>query len=501
MSLAQKAARGAAWTIVFGLLARAIGVAGTLVMTHLIEPDVIGEVAAATIIVMIFSWVSNWGFGPYLIVKARGDAEAEVIWHVTVAHLVLGAIAMVLVGFVGGYFLPWFNAEAGVAYVPGMAVALGLRRISAVPEKVLVKGMHFRAIGVSMAAGETTYAVVTVLLAWRGLGGMSVVWGNIAQSAMIVAIMLSAAGMRSWTRRTRLSRARFRDMLRFGLPLAVESVAHNAARYCDNLMMSRYFGTGPMALYNMGYNLADIPAIYVGEQIGQVLLPSMSEMPPARRAAALERSTALLGLIIFPMAVGLAVVSHSLIQVALGPEWQGVAPLLTILAALSVFRPIAWTLSSYLEASDQTDKFMWLELGKLVLLFGGIWALHGWGIQAAAAAVGMAFGMHAIAGVWMVARTGPSMARMFIGFARPMLACAAMAAAALGARHGLIAVGVDDPRILLPAEIVIGALAYIPAAFVFAAPIARDFLRLLKQLRGRGGAVAPAAEPPAPPAA
>ena len=40
MSLAQKAARGAAWTIVFGLLARGIGVAGTLVMTHLIVSNV-----------------------------------------------------------------------------------------------------------------------------------------------------------------------------------------------------------------------------------------------------------------------------------------------------------------------------------------------------------------------------------------------------------------------------------------------------------------------------
>ena len=38
--MAGRAARGAAWTIVFGLLARGIGVAGTLVMTHLIEPDV-----------------------------------------------------------------------------------------------------------------------------------------------------------------------------------------------------------------------------------------------------------------------------------------------------------------------------------------------------------------------------------------------------------------------------------------------------------------------------
>ena len=121
------------------------------------------------------------------------------------------------------------------------------------------------------------------------------------------------------------------DMWRFGAPLGVEGVAHYASRYVDNLFMSRYFGPGPMALYNMGYNLADIPAIYVGEQIGGVLLPGLAELPPERRPAALERSAGLLALIIFPMAIGLASVSETLVAAALSAEWQGVAPLLTIL--------------------------------------------------------------------------------------------------------------------------------------------------------------------------
>ena len=87
-------------------------------------------------------------------------------------------------------------------------------------------------------------------------------------------------------------------MVRFGVPLAAEGIAHNAAREWSKLMMSRYFLPGPMALYNMAYNLADIPAVQVGEQIALVLLPSMAELPPERRARALERSTALLSIVI-----------------------------------------------------------------------------------------------------------------------------------------------------------------------------------------------------------
>jgi PST family polysaccharide transporter len=485
MSLAQKAARGAAWTIMFGLLARAIGVAGTLIMTHLVHPDVIGEVGAATIVVMTFNWISNWGFGQYLIVKGRGDAQAEVTWHVTVAHLVMGGGAMLLIGAIGGYFMPWFNAPHGAAFVPGMAVAFAIRRVSAVPEKILIREMRFRAMGLSMAIGETTYAVTTVAFASQGYEGMSVVYGNIAQSLMILLVLISAAGVRSWTTPTKLSWKRFRDMIRFGLPLGIESVAHNAGRYCDNLLMARYFGPGPMALYGMAYNLADIPATYVGEQIGSVLLPSLAELPPERRPGVLERSTALLALIIFPMAVGLAAISDTLVGVALSEEWQEVAPLLAILAALSVFRPITWTLSSYLEATEQTSLFMWLEMGKLVPLFGGIIILQRWGIEAAACSVGIAYGLHAVIGVHYVSKTGPSKRKLLMGFARPLMACGVMAAAVLGTRLAFYEAGIDNPHLLLPVEIVVGAVSYIPAALILARPICKDFFHLLRQMRGR----------------
>jgi len=47
--------------------------------------------------------------------------------------------------------------------------------------------------------------------------------------------------------------------------------------------------------------------------------------------------------------------------------------------------------------------------------------------------------------------------------------------------------GVTDPALLLPIEIAVGGLAYVPAAFLFARPIAVDLLGVLRQLRrGRG---------------
>ncbi len=481
MSLAHKAARGALWTVLSSMGGRAVGVLGTLVMTRFLAPDTIGEVADATILVMTANWLTIWGFGQYSVVKGRGDATAEVRWHATLFYVVLGLLSLGSFAILGGYVVPAFGAPDAAQYVPGMALAIFIRRLGAMPERVLTQQMNFRASGLSLALGELAYTIAALALAVLGFGGMSIVYANILQSIVVVTILFSAAGIRSWATPTRLSWARVKDMLSFGVPLGIQGIAHQASRYWDKLTISHYFGTSAVGTFNMAYNLADIPAIQVGEQIALVLMPSMAELPRERRPRALERSSALLSLIIFPLAVGLGLVAYPLIALILpNNEWQEVAPLLAVLTSLSVFRPITWVLSAYLEAESKTNRLMFLELLKIGLLILGIAALHPFGLEVAASAVGIAFGFTALLGIAVVVREGVSWRALLSGFMRPLAACAVMAAAVLATDRGLDALGAHV-AVQLVVEIVVGAIVYIVAAFAFARETAIDLLQLAKK--------------------
>ncbi|MEZ4367543.1 MAG: oligosaccharide flippase family protein [Kofleriaceae bacterium] len=486
MSLAHKAARGAVWTILSSLGARAVGVAGTIVMTHLLAPEVIGEVSVAAIVAMTANWASIWGFGSYAVVKGRGDDAAEVMFHATMAYLVMGVVGLGAVALLGGHLAGVLDAPGAARFIPGMALVMFIRRMGGMSERVLMRRMEFRALGLQQALGELAYTVTAVALAVRGWGGDAIIVGNLVQAVVMTSIVMTAAGWRAWATPTRLSWARYRDMLRYGLPLCVQSVAHNGSRYWDNLTLAHLFGAGPTGLYNLAYNLADIPAVQVGEQLAQVLLPSMAALPPERRPRAFERSTALLSLIIFPLAVGLGVVATPLIAVALDDQWQGVAPLLTILAALSVFRPVTWVIGAYLEAQDRTGLLMRLELAKVIVLIGGMFALAPLGLHATAGAVGVAFGLTAIGGVWMVSKEGPRPLVLVRGFLQPLAACGVMVGAVLLVR---LALGDAAPLLHLVVEILVGAAAYVGAAWILCRATARDLLELLRgALRGRRSA-------------
>ncbi len=482
MSLAQKAARGALLTVISSMGGRAVGVVGTLVITRFLAPKEIGEVSDAAILCMSASWITIWGFGQYTVVKGRGADAREVTWHATLFYVVLGTLSIGAVVLFGGPLASLLDAPDAAAYIPGMALSVYIRRLGAMPERILTQQMKFRPSGMALGLGELAFTMTAVPLAAYGWGGHSMVIGQIVKSIVAVYILVRAAGIRSWATPTKLSLARMKDMLKFGMPLGVQGVAHMASRYWDNLAISYYFGPGPLGAYNMAYNLADIPAVQVGEQIALVLLPSMSELPPERRARALERSTALLSVVIFPLAIGLGLVAYPLIAWILpSNEWQEVAPLLTVLACLSVFRPVTWVLSAYMESESKTGRLMFLELAKVAFLLIGIGLLAPYGLRIAACAVGLAFGLTAIAGVVMVARQGPSAARLASAFLQPLAACAIMAASVWLTRQGLGGVGVTHPAIFVFVEISVGALAYVAAALVICRETTRDLLGLLKK--------------------
>ena len=63
----------------------------------------------------------------------------------------------------------------------------------------------------------------------------------------------------------------------------------------------------------------------------------------------------------------------------------------------------------------------------------------------------------------------------------PLAACAVMASAVWLVHTGLMAVGAPHPAIFVAAEIIVGALAYVVAAFVLCRETTIDLLALLKK--------------------
>jgi lipopolysaccharide exporter len=475
MSLVRDTVRGAMWTISSSIGARAIGLVGTLVLTRFISPADYGEVTVAVVVVLTANQLSTLGLGQLLI--ARPDAPRSVAFHVTVFHVVLGAVALFGALLLGRRLGPSLDAPNMARFLPGLVLSGLLDRVAYVPERILVRDLRFRSVSVGRTVGELSFSVACVGFAALGYGGTAIVLGNVVRSVLRTACFVFAVELRSWAEPSRLSMRQTRELLAFGVPMSLGALCAFASRRWDNLLFSRFFGPGPTGMYNLAYNLADVPAIQVGEQIGDVLMPSFARLPAARRPDALVRSVTLLALVVFPLAIGLGAVAPTLVAAVFDARWRPMAPMLVLLSALSVARPVGWTIESYFQAREMPRLILLLEGFKVVALLGCIATFGRAGPLYTCAAVGVAFGAHALLSLWLArAVDGVSVAAALRGMGSALAACVPMTAAVLLARHGLAAAGGVAPVAGLVVEVLAGAVGYGLGALVTARSLAEDLV-------------------------
>jgi len=484
MSLAQQAVRGAAWTVSAGLISRFLGLIGTLALTRFLAPAVMGEVVTATVVAFMASWATQLGINQYILVRGGQNHSAE-NFHATLLSLGLAVSALALVAVLSSEIGQWLNSPDLGKFLPGMALAVFIRRVGGIPEKLLLRQLRFRAVAGATALGEISYTVTAiVLVATTDLGGQSIVLGNIVQAGVIASINVSLSRPGTWLRPVRIEWSRFREILKFGYPLGIEAFLYEFARYGDKLFYTRFFGLGKTGEYNLAYNLADLPSTYVGEQVSNVLLPMMMQVDAEKRKSVLVRALGLLALVTFPMAIGLAVIAQTLVDVLLPDRWLGVAPFLAILAAVSLFRPVNGFISQYLISLERNQRLMGLEFLRVGVLFGGLFALAFFGPIVAAAAVGLAAFAHTLGLLHSIHSDRTFLWNLVRRFHAPALSCAIMAAIVMFIRTAVGPVDGYREGLLLAAEIGAGAVSYVLAMLVFGRGLMSEALALVRGMRG-----------------
>ena len=461
---------------------RAVLLVSSVVMTYFIDPATMGEVTTAAILTVTANRFSQFGIPQFLLTQ-RQD-RPDINWHGTVALVLTGIVAIGGAALVAPRLAGWLQAPNLGLYVPGLALSVLLGRVSMIPERLIQRQLRYRFVSLTRGASEASYAATALLGAMAGLGGFAIVLGNLVRNAVLLAIYARALPRKEWLAPAPYSPSTVRSMVAFGLPLTAAVILAVATRAWDTLHMSAMFGAATAGAYALAYNLADMPS-EVGENLNDVLTPAFVHMDEAGARRALVRWTALMCMLAYPMSVGLGAVAPTLVRTVLRPEWAAVAPMLTLLSVISLSRPVAMTIGSFLASAHRTGTVMRLVLIQTTVLFPCMYLLGRMGGPLyACAGAGLAYFLHAGASVLVMVRTEGSSWRAFAeAIVRPLLACVPMAAAVLAVRHGLAAAGFWHRGLNLGLEVGVGVAAYAAGAWLLARPAALDLIALLRQSR------------------
>jgi PST family polysaccharide transporter len=507
-SLLSKAVRGAFWMVLSGSGARVLGIVGTLAVTRYLNPEDYGEVSLAMLVMQITHMLANSGLSQYI--ASRPKAGRDVVFHATFFYTLFGVVALLLTLLFGARIGASLHAPGIVRYLPGLALAVFLERFAVIQDRIQLRNLQFRSVGLQRSLGELVYSGVSVGLAAFASGtpyggAAALVWASLARSGLRVITLGATTPWREWIEPHKITWATTRELFVFGLPMAVVTLAGYGAQKFDNLIFQYHFGLAWLTFYNLAYNFADMPAALIGEQIGDVLVPSFAHMEDdEKRKDALLLSIRMMILLVTPLAVGLVAVAPTLSKVAFDARYQeGIIKVLQLLSLFSMARTITWVGNSYLQVRNQPRTIMMLETGRMIgivvfmnaFVFLGLLQGPGHAVRWACAAVVFVFTGSALS--YMVAirqLDGVSLRAQILPLIPPMIATIPMGLAVVGARRvmtKLALFALDHPRVTsadnarefgprLVVEIIVGAIVFVPAALLIAPSASRELLTLVK---------------------
>lgn len=322
----SRMASGAVWMVLFKLVERSLGVLSTLILVRLLAPADFGLVAMAMSFIAMAELLTSFGFDIALI-QNQGATPQQ--YHTAWSCNVLFGLLIFLVMVAAAAPAAAFYAEPAVFWV---LCWLALGPLIGGCENIGIiafrKELRFKNEFAFQITRKLVGFAVTIPLAFWLRSYWALVAGMLASKLAGTIISYYAHPFRP-----RFSLSGAGGLFSFSKWLLLNNALGFLKVRLADFFIGRLHGATTLGLYNVAYEVANLPTSELGAPINRALLPGFSQISQdaAPLRAAYANAMGVLALLALPAAAGIYSVSAYLVPVILGPKWLAAVPLIQIL--------------------------------------------------------------------------------------------------------------------------------------------------------------------------
>jgi len=481
-SLAGRSAKGLLWTVSGQWGSQSLRLVTTIVLARLLTPDDYGLMAMVWAITGFVSTVGSLGLSEAVLQRRHLTHEqtSALFW----LNVCLGLVLTLLVAAGAPLIAAFYGRSELVQITWALSVTFFLGGLMVQHHALMLRRLNFRAVAVRAFVSTVVTTVVSIGVAFTGVGYWALVAGSLAGSVSSVIMAWRAVDWRpSFPRRA----AGVRELISFGGGISTFRILDYAAKNVDNILIGRFLGTAQLGLYTRAYGLLTLPLSQIHNPVANVVRPMMAALWPEPERYRRFYLTALQGLcyLVMPLVVVMAVLATPVVGVLLGEQWLESAEVFRWLAVAGLLQTVGYT-NGWLYATSGRAWAMarWALISRPVIIAAFVIGLP-WGITGVA--IGYAASQLVLTplGIARAGRGTPVSLPDVLGVcARP-----AVVAALAGTTAGLLVFAVGDQGSVVRLLVQGGAAVLVAAACVGLWPSARrEVLDLVAAVRRRGDA-------------
>lgn len=365
--LKDKTVKGVGWSAADAFLGHGVTFLIGIVLARLLSPEEYGLIGIVTVFTTVLLGIVDSGFSNSLIRKQ--DVTDDDYNTLFFFNLIVSVILFILLFWGAQWIAEFFERPKLVALVRVMGLLLILQALSIVQDTRLKKRIDFKTKTKASLIAATSSGALGIGMAFMGYGVWSLVGQQLSRQLVYSGCLWI---FNKWWPKLKFSVTSLRYMWGFGWKLLVSGLLNNIWLELKKVVVSKFYSPATLGQYSKAGEYASLFSNNFTTIIQRVTYPALAQVQgnKTRMVDAYRRVIKITMFVTAVMMFSLGAVSEPLIHCLIGPQWHIAATFLPLVCIYRSMYPLQAINLNMLQVQGRTDRFLYLEIIKKIILLG-----------------------------------------------------------------------------------------------------------------------------------
>lgn len=362
--LKHKTKTGLIWSAVDRFSGQAIQFVLGIFLARLLSPNDYGIIGMLTIFLAVSDSIVDSGFGNALIQKKnRNQTDYSTVFYF---NSIVGILLYIILFIAAPYIANFYNMPILCPVTRVMALNLVFNSLMIVQNTRLTIELNFKLIMEIKLIAHIIAGAIALYMAYCGLGVWALVLQMVSSNFIICVLFWILA---KWRPSFNFSWDSFKSLFSFGSKLLVTGLYGPIYNNINTLIIGKFYSSASLGFYTRAQTFVQFPSSNITQIISRVSYPVLSSMQDNddKLRITYRRLIKNTYFIVFPLMLGLMMVSESVIKLLLTEKWLECVPYMQILCVSMAFYPICSYNINLLLVKGKSGLHLKLDLCKKIV--------------------------------------------------------------------------------------------------------------------------------------
>lgn len=296
-----------------------IGIAISIILARILEPEVVGIVSLAEVFVLFFGVLATYGFGNSLIQNNQADEVdySTGLYCSLILSILLYAIIYLTAPIIEDFY--GYHQIQFALIIRVLGISIFFSAIRSVLQAIVSKKMLFNYFMYAALFSLSISGILGIIIAINGGGIWALVIQNTLMEILYVAIL---EYLLRWKMNWKFSFKSAKKIFDYGWKLVVVGLLNVTYMQLRSLIIAKKYSSTDLAYYNRGYKFSKIVPEELGATLMAVLFPVFSIYDSKEQIKTAMRNAVRISMyIVSPVLIGMLATANNIVEFVLTEKW------------------------------------------------------------------------------------------------------------------------------------------------------------------------------------